>query len=192
MIPEFNVHQDRLFFKMNESFYKTAEPDDDFEDGPGPKMVIRRPQTEIYSNRETLKVIRSQEFFGKKFLIRDTLKILPWKLGSETKEILGYNCRQATYFDPERNQSITAWYTEKLLPFLGPEGMSTLPGTVLQLDFNNGDRYVTATKIDVRPLKQGEIQIPDSGQHVTKEEFQRLVDDRMKRMGGNGNVIIRN
>jgi GLPGLI family protein len=196
MMPEFNIHHDLLFFNATESFYKTAdpeeEPEDDFEEGPGPKMVIRRPQTEVYLNRETSELIRSQEFIGKKFLIRDTLKILPWKFGSETKQVLGYNCRQATYFDPEQNQNITAWYTENLLPFLGPEGMCTLPGTVLQLDFNNGDRYVTATKIETRHLEMGEIRIPNSGQRITKEEFRKLVDDRMKRMGGNGNIMIRN
>jgi hypothetical protein len=63
---------------------------------------------------------------------------------------------------------------------------------VLQLDFNNGDRYVTATKIETRHLEKGEIRIPNSGQRITKEEFRKLVDDRMKRMGGNGNIMIRN
>lgn len=194
MMPEFNVHKDVLFFNSNESLYKTADPEEaeDEEEGPGPRMRIRRPRVEVYSNREKSELIRYQEFIGKRFIINDTLKVLPWKLGTETKELLGYTCKQASWFNEERKQNVVAWYTDKLLPFLGPEGMNSLPGTILQLDLNDGERFVTATKIESRPLQKGEMKIPSGGQRTTKAEFRKIMADHMKRMGGNGNIIIRN
>ena len=194
MTPEFMVHQDILFFRAHESLYKTIqaeESEEDDESQEGRRMVIRRPNVEIYTNRENFKRIKLQEFIGKKFLITDTLKILPWKFGTEQKEILGYPCKQASYYNEERKQQITAWYTDKLLPFLGPEGLNSLPGTILQLDFDNGDRTVTATKIIARALQLNEIKIPSGGQVTTNAEFRKIVDDQMKRRG-NGNIIIRN
>jgi hypothetical protein len=70
--------------------------------------------------------------------------------------------------------------------------MNTLPGAILQLDINNGERYVTATRIEARPVKPGEIHIPSGGQETTTMEFRNLVDKHMKRMGDNGDIIIRN
>ena len=195
MMPEFNVHQDILFFNSNESLYKTMDPEvepDEEEDRPGPRMMIRRPRVEVYSNRQTNQLIKQQEFIGKRFLIHDTLKVLPWKLGADQKQIMGYSCKQAIWNNEERNTIVTAWYADGLPPFLGPEGINTLPGTILQLDFNNGERIVTATKIESRPLAKNEMKVPDSGQRVTSAEFKKIVDTQMKKMGGNGNIIIRN
>jgi GLPGLI family protein len=49
-----------------------------------------------YKNVKTKEVLQDQEFFGKQFLIKDELKDLEWKMGSETKQIGKYTCFKAT------------------------------------------------------------------------------------------------
>lgn len=49
-----------------------------------------------YKNVKTQQFIQDQEFFGKQFLITDSLQQLDWKLGSETKQIGQYLCMKAT------------------------------------------------------------------------------------------------
>jgi GLPGLI family protein len=49
-----------------------------------------------YKNVKTKEVIQDQEFFGKQFLIKDELKDLEWKMGTETKQIGQYMCFKAT------------------------------------------------------------------------------------------------
>lgn len=49
-----------------------------------------------YKNVKTKEVLQDQEFFGKQFLIKDDLKDLEWKMGSETKQIGKYTCFKAT------------------------------------------------------------------------------------------------
>lgn len=49
-----------------------------------------------YKNVKTKEVIQDQEFFGKQFLIKDELKNLEWKMGTETKQIGQYTCFKAT------------------------------------------------------------------------------------------------
>lgn len=193
VIPEFRTHQDQLFFTANASLYKQVEEeeDDDFG-GEGMQIRFRRPLAEYYVDQAAAKRVVIQEFMDKKYLIEDSIRVSPWKFGAETKILLGFECRQASYYNEERKQTIVAWYTARLRPFLGPEGFNTLPGAVLQIDINDGERVITAQKIDARPLEKGELKIPSGGTKTTEKDFRKMVDDQMKKMGGNGAVIIRN
>jgi GLPGLI family protein len=49
-----------------------------------------------YKNVKTKELLQDQEFFGKQFLIKDELKGLEWKMGTETKQIGKYTCFKAT------------------------------------------------------------------------------------------------
>jgi len=193
-IPEFNFHRDQVAFREHESFYTTLpdEEEEEFGDeGNGMRIRMMRPQIEYYADQSKAKRVVVQDFMGKKFLIEDSLKIIPWKLSEETNTIQGYPCKKATWFNEARSQNVVAWYTDKLQLFVGPEGYVSLPGTVLQLDINDGERTLTAKKIDLRPLKKGELKIPSGGQRMTEKEFRTMTEEQMKRNGG-GRVIIRN
>lgn len=203
MIPEFRTTKEQVFFRTDESLSKPLIEDEDEEiSGGGVQMRFRQPNNEIYLNhgsgKMTGKMISKQEFMGKDYLIDDSVKVAPWKFGTETKTIQGYLCKQAYYTDespnrlPPGKQEITAWYTDQLRPFLGPERFNTLPGTVLAVDINNGERTVVAIKIELRTLKKNELKIPSSGTKTTQAEFRKMVDEQMKQMGGNGGIIIRN
>lgn len=184
-IPEFNVHREELFFNETASLYKPVEEDEDeFEaDGGGMRVRFRRPQGEYYTDQAAAASVVQQDIMGKKYLIQDSLSVLPWKLGTETKTILGYTCRQATYYNEERQQEIVAWYTDKLRPFLGPERFNSLPGGVLQVDVNGGETVITAQQVALRPLKKNELKAPTGGERITQAEFQKISRDQMQRMG---------
>jgi GLPGLI family protein len=49
-----------------------------------------------YKNIKTQQFIQDQEFFGRKFLITDSLQKFEWKMGTETKQIGQYLCLKAT------------------------------------------------------------------------------------------------
>lgn len=214
MIPEYRTTKEQLFFNAQESMYKTLIEDDEEQEfgGGGVRMVMRQQNTELYLNPGAEKIISKQEFMGKEYLIEDTLKMAPWKFGTETKTILGYVCKQAYYTTTEEvntmrvtgsgqptpekrmvTRDITAWYTDQIRPSLGPERFSTLPGTVLAIDVNNGERVIVATKVELRPLKKNEMKIPDKGQKISQAEFRKLMDEQMQRMRANGGgMFIRN
>jgi GLPGLI family protein len=194
MIPEFRTHQDQMFFNATESLYKPVEEDEDEDmDHGGMQMRIQRPKNETYINQNTFKRVSLQEFMGKKYLIEDSLKLMPWKLGTEIKEVKGYPCKQASFYNEERKQNVVAWYTDKLRPLLGPENFGTLPGAVLEVNINDGERTITARTIELRPLKKNEMKIPAGGVKTTEPEYRKMVNEQMERMRANGgNIIIRN
>lgn len=200
MIPEFRTEKQQLFFNANESLYKKLEEDSEEEmsshgGGGGPQIRMVAPKIEIFLNNASQSRITLQEFMGKEYLIQDTLQVAPWKFGPETKTINGYECKQAYYTDetrPDQKMEITAWYTDKIRTFLGPERFQSLPGTILAVDINNGERVILAKSIDFRPLKKNEMKQPSGGTKTSMAQFRAMVDEQMKRMGGPGGMIIRN
>jgi GLPGLI family protein len=194
MIPEFRTSQDQLFFNTTESLFLPVEEDEDQDiNNGGMQMRFQRPRVENYINQATSRRVVQQEFMGKKYLIEDSLKVMAWKFGNETKEVKGYPCRQASFYNEERKQNIVAWYTDKFRPFLGPENFNTLPGAVLEVNINDGERTITAKTIELRPLKKNEIKIPSGGTKTTEVAYRKMVADQMEKMRANGgNMIIRN
>jgi GLPGLI family protein len=53
-----------------------------------------------YKNVKNLALLQEQEFFGKQFLIKDSLPPLKWEMGTETKQIGQYTCFKATAMKP--------------------------------------------------------------------------------------------
>jgi GLPGLI family protein len=200
MMPQFRTEKQQLFFNANESIYKKVEEDSE-EDmastpsaGGGMQIKFMAPKLEVYLDNSSQQRITKQEFMGKEYLVYDTLKVAPWKFGTETKTIQGYECKQAYYTDESRPEKmeVTAWYTDKIRSFLGPERFQTLPGTVLAVDVNNGERVIVAQSIELRPLRKNELKMPSKGIKVTQAEYRAMVDEQMKKMGGNGGFIIKN
>jgi GLPGLI family protein len=199
MIPEFRTEKQQLFFSANESLYKKMEEDAEEEmssSGGGGGMTIRMqsPKIDIHLDNATQQRTIKQEFMGKDYLIVDTLKVAPWKFGTETKTIQGYECKQAFYTDetrPDQKMEITAWYTDKIRPFLGPERFHSLPGTILAVDINNGERVILAKTIEFRPLKKNEMKVPAGGIRTTQAQFRATMDEQIKKMGGSGGMVIR-
>lgn len=221
MMPEFRTTKMQLVFNGEESVYKSIVEDEDeqFTAGGsgGFRMTFRMPKTEMYTNSSTSVILSLQDMMGKKYLIQDTVQMSPWKLGTETKEIMGYTCHMAYYTAtieapifriggggpgsapggsaPEKTtitQEITAWYTDQIRPSLGPDRYNTLPGTVLALDINNGERVIVARNIELRELKKDELKVPDSGTKVSQQEFRKIQEEQMERMRANGRTFNRN
>jgi GLPGLI family protein len=194
MIPEFRTSQDQIAFNESASLYSPIIEDEEEETqaGGGRVMRFQRPQVEIYIDQANSKRVMLQEFMGKNYLIEDSIQVRPWKFGNETKTINGYECKQAMYYNEERKQNVVAWYTDKLRPFLGPENFNTLPGAVLLVDINDGERMITAKSIDLRSLKKSELKVPTGGTKTTEADFRKMMNEQMERMRANGGVIIRN
>ena len=197
MVPEFRTVKQQLFFNANESLYKPLiedeEEDDDQQHGGGARFRFRMMGATTYVDQSTGSMLSQMDLMGKKYLITDTVKTAPWKFGEEVKVVQGYDCQQAYYTtSDERKQVITAWYTTKLRPMLGPDRYSTLPGAVLAVDVNNGERVLVAKKIELRPLTKNELKAPSDGQKVTQSEFRKLGEElRAKFSNGRGGARIR-
>lgn len=200
MIPEFNTSQHMLVFNGLSSLYKAVPVDENpFEAQGGPgggRMVMRMVnQNETYFDRDEDMVIMVREFMGKKYLTKNDSKRLPWKLGSDTKEIQGYLCKNA-FFTDENEREISAWYTEELRIPIGPDRYHGLPGLILEVNINKDEMIISVDKLDFRALKKNELKEPKGGQEMSDEDYRAMVQEQMEKMGAQGQggfrMMIRN
>lgn len=86
-----------LTFNKSESVYKEEErlgaPG---QSGGFAVMFSGGAGGEIYKDTKDKIYLQENEFFGKKFLIKDDLPLLKWKMGTEQKQIGKYMCFKAT------------------------------------------------------------------------------------------------
>ncbi|MCB0442777.1 MAG: GLPGLI family protein [Flavobacterium sp.] len=95
-----------LNFDKNASIYKEEEKLDAPGQGGGMRMMSNMMGgggTHYKNVKEKIFTV-DKEFFGKEFLVKDTLPKLDWKLEGETKQIGNYLCFKATAKQPV-NQS---------------------------------------------------------------------------------------
>lgn len=86
-----------LTFNKEESIYKEEEKLDATPMNPGLKMMMGSfiPGAQ-YKNLKTGEMVEENEFFGKQFLVTDSIKALDWKITKESKQIGQYITFKAT------------------------------------------------------------------------------------------------
>ena len=120
MVQNAGTHIKELEVSAGSSFYK--EKPKEMEESPEHSVVIRIGDDDlgsVYKNLQQKQLIKQQEFFGRSFIIRETLKPISWKLGTEQKNIGNYNCRKATATIDTLN--VVAWYCPYIAVNDGPD-----------------------------------------------------------------------
>lgn len=139
----------------------------------------------VYKNLTTSQMIDSRDFMQKQFLITGVPTERKWKIGKKSKSILGYNCLEAS-FEQDSTTKMTAWFTPQVQHFNGPFDYQGLPGLILQVDINDGERVISATEIKTEEIDVSVIEAPTKGKEVTAEEFETIRQEKMKEMGMQG------
>ena len=193
MIPQFRTEHYQLFFSPTASLYKTQEeilpPGTGGGRGGGMRMMMRGPRSETYIDRVSRERTVARDLMGSNYLIIDTLGIEPWKFGNEQMEIAGYMCMMAWYTDTLNKQEVTAWFSPQLPPMMGPDRFTTLPGTVLAVDINNGEQVWVAREIEAREVVASEIGKPSRGEKLSRPEFELKMEEIRQRMNNGGGAI---
>lgn len=86
-----------LTFNKDESIYKEQEKLDASPINPGFKMMMGSytPGAQ-YKNLKTGQIVEENEFFGKQFLVTDSIQTLDWQTTNESKQIGQYIAFKAT------------------------------------------------------------------------------------------------
>lgn len=88
-----------LTFNGNESIYREDEKLEAGDNGRGFGMMMSSFSTgDQYKNLETNQLLEEREFFGKQFLVTDTITNLQWEVGKESKQIGQYVAIKATAY----------------------------------------------------------------------------------------------
>jgi len=88
-----------LNFNKEESFFKEEDKLDAIS-GATDSWGKNFSRGEQYKNVKENALLQSQEFYGKRFLVKDKLQEIEWKMGTESKQIGQYMCFKATALVP--------------------------------------------------------------------------------------------
>jgi GLPGLI family protein len=188
-----------LIFNRNESIYKeVVELEKEGQGGMRWMSMMAGGGGTLYKNLSTSTYLDKIEFFGKQFLITDTLEKLNWKLQKETKAIGKYQCnlattqrvvtltRSETLNDESRDTTyqdtidITAWYTMQVPVSNGPAQYGGLPGLIMEL--NDGQTTMLCTRVSIKPGEEVEINKPEGGEEVSQEEYKKITREKIEEM----------
>ena len=187
-IPQYRTDHFSLYFNSDATAYKPRQVQtQEATGGGGARVVMRAPRVETHIERSSRARTVSLDFMGRNILIVDTMGIEPWRFGSETMQIAGYTVMMAWTKDTVNNVEITAWFSPQLPPLQGPDRFVTLPGTVLAVDINNGERVWVARSIEGREVTSEELAIsrPNRAEVMTREQFNAFLEAQMQRMNQN-------
>lgn len=188
LIPQHRTDHFSLYFNSEATAYKPRqEQAQEVTGGGGMRVVMRAPRVETHIDRNSRARTVSLDFMGRNMLIVDTVGIEPWRFGRETMQIAGYTVMMAWTKDTVNNVEITAWFSPQLPPLQGPDRFVTLPGTVLAVDINNGERVWVARNIEGREVTPEELTInrPNRAEVMTRKQFDSFLETQMQRMNQN-------
>ena len=174
----------QLIVDKNESVYKGIEKINNSQEGERSSFSFVDPRDIYYKNISNNETLKFNDYNGRKFIIKDTISVLPWSLTRETSKILGYEVKKATAI--VKNKTYEAWYSTKLAFKSGPSEFGGLPGLILKLVITTDSKKLPRKDIyQVIILKTNDkikIEKPTKGEVVTKEEFKKITDKMLQDM----------
>lgn len=195
----------KLTFNMQESMF-LEEQQIDAISGATDSWGGYFSRGDQYKNVKENKLTQSQEFYGKRFLVKDDLYKIDWKMGTETKKIGQYICYKAKAFVPSKELNwysfswgdirnsenekteekltvVEAWYTLQIPVAQGPAEFWGLPGLILEVSADN--TTLLCTEIVLNPKERVIIEAPSKGKEINKENYITTVQNKMVEMRNN-------
>ncbi|WP_447635925.1 GLPGLI family protein [Flavobacterium microcysteis] len=200
-----------LSFNKIESVYEEPQKLESPGNSPGGVMVVKAGSSgdgKSYKNIKDKTALSEEDFFGKEFLVSDSLLQWDWKLVNETKKIGNFTCYKAIGVIPvskedleayekmknkksesktvlftvnePKDRTITVWYTPEIPVSHGPGEYWGLPGLIMEV--NDAKTVILCSKIVLNPKDKVVIKMPKKGKKVTKKEYEALIEKQLESM----------
>ncbi|WP_127140804.1 GLPGLI family protein [Flagellimonas marinaquae] len=167
-----------------------------------------------FKNVKENALVQSQEFYGKKFLVKDKLQKIDWKMGKESKQIGQYTCFKAMATVPSEELSWYDFSWGDLQNADSKENDSTDAGgpkikmTLVEawytpqisvahgpaeywglpgliLEVSAGNTTMLCSEIVMNPNEKIKIEAPDKGKIIGKMDYRETIIEKMREMRDN-------
>jgi GLPGLI family protein len=184
MLPKERKSEKVLYFSPGAALYengKSTADDLNMQAGGGNVMIrMTEPENKVFTDLENKKQVEQREFMTRVFIIEDEAAH-QWKLTGNQKMILDYPCQEAVLEKNDRR--VAAWFTPVIPVSAGPGNFCGLPGLILQVNIDEGKQIKTAKSVGFSPLSENILLKPEKGKKVTRDEFDKIVEEKRKETG---------
>ena len=180
-----------LYFSPEASLYEKAKTEDaagagEFGHSSGNmRIMMSVPENKVFIDLENKKILEQREFMTRIFLIKADMPENKWKISGEQKTILDYPCIEAINTDTA-GVTTRVWFTPSITVQSGPAKFCNLPGLVLEVNINDGERVYLAQSINFDPLDKNRLKKPKEGKKISMAEYDKIVAEKMKERGMDG------
>ena len=138
------------------------------------------PAAASYIDLADGRIVEIYEFMGRTFRVVDERPEYEWRLTGEQAVHLGHMVIKATAVHD--STAIEAWFTPEIPVGAGPGPYGGLPGMILVLSADDGHIKYFATEIALGDLDEGTLRKPEEGKEMSKEEYDKVVEEKMEEM----------
>lgn len=125
------------------------------------RMSWATSKNTTYQNFKTNTSLSIKSVWGEQLSVQDSIQKRIWKITESKRVISGYSCRKAIW-NMNDSTRIYVWYTDDILPNVGPESFCGLPGAILGLATEDGGVIYFAKSVEItKPAL--EILVPKKG-----------------------------
>ena len=185
MMPKERKSNKVLYFSTEATLFENGKSSEDeamsMNSGGANVMIkMEEPENKVFTDLASKKQIEQREFMTRVFLIEGEVAN-QWKITGNQKMILDFPCQEAVM--EKDSTKMIAWFTPAIPVSAGPSNYGGLPGLVLAVESEDGKQSTLATSVDFSPLADDILQKPKKGKKVTRDEFDKVVEEKMKEMG---------
>ncbi len=186
-LPKHNIRYYNLAFTNKHSYYQEGkEPEDNRF-----SWVGRSPANDniVYTDFATKRVTAKKHIYEEKFLVKDSMRQIEWKIMDEIRMIANYKCRKAVGVMCD-SVYIVAFYTDDIIASGGPEMFGGLPGMILEIAVPRLHTTWIATNVNVNSPDEREFKVPKKGKEVTQEEMNKILSQSLERWGDYAHKVV--
>ena len=179
--PQFKLSKSTLSFSNQITLFKPiaddSPPNTFFGEDPGVTQI-----NTTYTDLNTRQQITQKKVFEETFLVKDSARVINWKITDETREIAGFNCRRANALVMD-SIYVVAFYTDQIPVSGGPESFSGLPGMILGLALPHENVTWFAKTLADRPVAPNKLIPPTKGKVTDNKGLKLTLTTALKNWG---------
>lgn len=150
-LPRDEVH--KLINVNNEISYYVVDKEQDHSNVAGFSAPSESEILRTYKQFSTDSIYTVYPFGFSYAYVKEKIPTINWQIETETKKILGYDCKKAT--TEYRGRKYEAYFTEKIPTTDGPWKFSGLPGTILEIYDSEKKLTIEATAVKISKETKG-------------------------------------
>lgn len=185
-LPKFLTHYFDLTFAPGVTYYQQGREIEQ------PKMMMGGDmglKTQVYTDLAHDQVTAAKQVFEQKFLVKDSVRQMRWRITDEVRDIANFKCRKAVGIILD-SVYVVAFYTDDIPVSGGPEMFAGLPGMILELAIPRLYTTWIATKVDVVAVNPADLKAPDKGKTITQKELLEKLIVSTSQWGDMGKMAI--
>lgn len=177
--PQFKTINYTLNFDESRSLYQLENPNEFANTQTFNPALMLGNENIIHTDLNTGKSVTKRKFFEENFIVEDSTRKFVWKITDEYRDIAGFQCRRANglMFD---SVYVVAFFTNQIIPSVGPESFNGLPGTILGVALPHENVTWFATKVFAKKIPDEQLNFSVKGKRSTTTDMQKAINKVME------------